>query len=79
MPIPFMADPDLEATGLVRKPISGIDPPVALMLVRPREGATRIGMKLWDFAKTWITIAQDQPKPGASGPAAGAGRRGETG
>jgi len=70
MAIPFMADPELAAAGLLRRPIAGLDPPVALMLVRPREAATHIGMKLWDFARSWTKEAiqaENWPSPRSAG------------
>lgn len=54
MPLPFMSDAMLEASGLIPKPIRELDPPVALMLLRPKQASTHIGRLLWDFAQAWV-------------------------
>ncbi|ABQ68323.1 transcriptional regulator, LysR family [Rhizorhabdus wittichii RW1] len=54
MAIPFVSADTLAAAGLSRRPVQGLDPPVALMLIRPKQAATHVGALMWDFAEAWI-------------------------
>jgi DNA-binding transcriptional LysR family regulator len=51
MAFPFLRDAEFSASGYVRRPIRGLLPPVALMLLRPRDGSSHVGEELWQFAR----------------------------
>lgn len=54
MAIPFVSEDRLSEAGLSRRPVQGLDPPVALMLIRPKQAATHVSSRMWDFAQAWI-------------------------
>lgn len=54
MAIPFVSEDTLADARLTRRYVQGLDPPVALMLIRPKQAATHVSALIWDFAKAWI-------------------------
>jgi DNA-binding transcriptional LysR family regulator len=63
MPIPFMNDEALAAAGFVRRTVQGMDPPLALMLVRPKQAPTHISTLMWEFAQRWISRGEGKENP----------------
>lgn len=55
MGIPFASERALDKAGLVHRPVEGMDPPIALMLIRTKQAAPYVGAAMWDFARAWAT------------------------
>ena len=62
MPIPFVSDEALMDAGFVRRPVRGMDPPVALMLVRPKQAPTHVSTLMWEFAQGWISRREKEQR-----------------
>lgn len=62
MPIPFMSLDMLHEAGFVRRPIEGLDPPLALMMIRPKHAPTHVSTLLWDFVREWAALRDDAGK-----------------
>lgn len=62
MPIPFVSDEALTGAGFVRRPVRGMDPPVALMLVRPKQAPTHVSTLMWEFAQGWISRREKEQR-----------------
>lgn len=54
MALPFMSEEALEAAGLFRRPIEGLDPPVGLMMMRPKLAPTDVSNLFWDFVQARV-------------------------
>lgn len=63
MAIPFMSNDTLQTAGYIRRPVQGMDPPIALMLLRPKQAATHISASMWDFTQSWIAAQGSDKTP----------------
>lgn len=65
MAVPFMSEEALQSAGLACRPVEGLDPPVGLMMLRPKLAPTDVSNLFWDFVEAWVAARDIRHAPDA--------------